>query len=460
MHLRGWLAIGLVFVVAGLALAKDRTWTSSDGRTMQGEFVRELDGDVTFLIAGKLVTIAIDKLSERDQKIVRDLAAGKEVPDYVAPSVESKPAGGKPAESKPAEAKPTEPDPFAPVPDRPEEPAAAPSVNKKKQKGTESRVWTDIFGRKGTGKFVRIFGSSVVIGRAGGPLTIDFFELSDADQTYVRELLTSRGEEDMIPVKPPPMPAEGTEPGAAGPTGNPEPASNPGPGPGAGRGPRGPGAGPPGSGMGPPGIGPGMSGPQRGPRFPPAMGPPIGSPSGTDTSTNSTPYPGSQFPPSSVSSPGESAYNSASNFINDAQRRADSMAERARRDSEQMQNQLDRALASSSANTSIGSAFQRVPVCSSCRKQVTEEQAKGSSCPHCGARWAFNHYDPSSTSRTASGSSLSNLSGGASERAVRSVILIVGAVVVVVVLCGGAIAVAMAIASASRPAKPYRSSNF
>jgi ribosomal protein L37AE/L43A len=132
------------------------------------------------------------------------------------------------------------------------------------------------------------------------------------------------------------------------------------------------------------------------------------------------------------------------------------MMEQMRRDSERMEQDLLRGATASSTPTT----FQRVPVCSSCRKQVTEEQAKGSSCPHCGARWAFNNYDPSSTSRTASGSSLSNLSGGASERAVRSVILIVGAVVVVVVLCGGAIAVAMAIASASRPAKPYRSSNF
>ena len=457
MHLRRWLAIGLVFVASGLALAKDRNWTSSDGRTMQGEFVRELDGDVTFLIGGKLVTIAIDKLSERDQKIVRDLAAGKEVSDDPGPAPVSKPAAVKPAEPKPAEANRAEPDPFAPVPDRPEEPAAAPSLNKKKQKGPESRVWTDIFGRKGTGKFVRIFGSSVVIGRAGGPLTIDFFELSDADQTYVRELLTSRGEEDMIPVKPPPMPAEGTETGGTGATSNPEAASNPGPGPGSGRGPRGPGAGPPGSGMGPSGMGPGMSGPQRGPRFPPAMGPPMGSPSGAEPTTSSapTPYPGSQYPPSSV---GSSPYGSlpSPDILSRPQRQADAMVEQMRRDSERMeQDLLHRASGSSTPTT-----FQRVPVCSSCRKQVTEEQAKGSSCPHCGARWAFNHYDPSSTSRTASGSSLSNLSGGASERAVRSVILIVGAVVVVVVLCGGAIAVAMAIASASRPARQYRSNNF
>jgi DNA-directed RNA polymerase subunit RPC12/RpoP len=128
---------------------------------------------------------------------------------------------------------------------------------------------------------------------------------------------------------------------------------------------------------------------------------------------------------------------------------AEEQAERSRRDAERIQQQLDQS-AGSAANM-----FQRVPVCSNCRKQVTEEEVKRSSCPHCGARWTFNQYTPSSKSGT-SGSSLSKLSGAASERAVRSVIIIVGAVVVVVVLCGGAIAVAMAIASASRPKQHYR----
>src|SRR6185436_4285905 len=69
-----------VFVCAASALAggKVRTWTSTDGRTMQAEFVRELDGDVTFLKDGKLVVIKLDKLSEKDQQVVKDLAAGKE----------------------------------------------------------------------------------------------------------------------------------------------------------------------------------------------------------------------------------------------------------------------------------------------------------------------------------------------------------------------------------------------
>jgi|GEM_PF-2188528 len=473
MHPRGWLVIGLVFVVAGLAVAKDRTWTSSDGRTMQGEFVRELDGDVTFLVQGKLVTIAIDKLSERDQKIVRDLAAGKQVPDDAAPASDTKPAT-QPANAQSTTTKPVEADPFAPVPDRPEEPSASPSLSKKKQKGQETRVWTDIFGRKATGKFIRVFGNNVVVSRPGGPLTIDFFELSDADQAYVRELLTSRGEEDLIPVKPPPKRevAEG-DPGAPATSERPEAGSSPGPRlgpPGAGPSPAGPGISGPASG---PGSGPGTFGPRRGPagpsfgpvgpsagppgsglsgpRLPPGFGPSAGSPDSSGTVTSGSPYNPGQAAPSTFPGPSSSPFNPAqSDLANSTQRFADEAAERARRDMERMN---ERMIASVPSPASM---YQRVPVCSNCRKQVTEEQAKGTTCPYCGARWSFNHYDPSSTTLSTGSPSRASFSGSPSERMIRSVVIIVVAVVIVVVLCGGAIAVAMAIASASRPAQRYR----
>jgi len=59
---------------------------------MQAEFVRELDGDVTFLKDGKLIVIRLEKLSESDQQIVKDLSAGKEPQDdpFSTPSAEGK----------------------------------------------------------------------------------------------------------------------------------------------------------------------------------------------------------------------------------------------------------------------------------------------------------------------------------------------------------------------------------
>jgi heme/copper-type cytochrome/quinol oxidase subunit 2 len=101
-------------------------------------------------------------------------------------------------------------------------------------------------------------------------------------------------------------------------------------------------------------------------------------------------------------------------------------------------------------------------MCSSCRKQVTEEQAKGTTCPHCGARWQFNQYaSASNTSGARSGAGVLPMSSAEAEKTVRSVVLVVAILGVVVVLIGGIIIAAVAIASASRPRKatyqqPYR----
>ena len=56
----------LIWLVPCLAFAADevRTWTDSQGRKMQAQFVREVDGDVTFLKEGKLITLPLEKLSE------------------------------------------------------------------------------------------------------------------------------------------------------------------------------------------------------------------------------------------------------------------------------------------------------------------------------------------------------------------------------------------------------------
>ena len=51
-----WL---ILFFSAGFVLAADevRTWTDTQGRKMQAQFIREVDGDVTFLKDGKLIQV-------------------------------------------------------------------------------------------------------------------------------------------------------------------------------------------------------------------------------------------------------------------------------------------------------------------------------------------------------------------------------------------------------------------
>ena len=184
---RLWVFVALWLALAVVGFAKERVWTSSDGRQLHGEFVRELDGEVTLLVEGKLVTLPLDRLSERDQQAARDLAAGKEVADDPPAASETEP-GSEPAS-----------------PDDPPAEARVPTLVKRPPSPV-NRVWTDNQGRKTTGKFVRVFNGRVVISRAGGPIAVAYFDLTEADQQYVQDLLTARGEEALIPIRPPPMP--------------------------------------------------------------------------------------------------------------------------------------------------------------------------------------------------------------------------------------------------------------
>jgi hypothetical protein len=398
MHLRGWIAVGLVLLVAGLLAGKERVWTERSGRTMRGEFVRELNGEVTILVAGKLVTLDLDQLSDRDKQAVRDLSAGKEV-------LEDSPAPAAPAPASPAPA----PAPAAPATDQPEsKPEGVPSLTRKPI-AVVMRVWTDTQGRKTTAKFVRIFGDTVVLSRPGGPVTVAFFELSEADQNYVRDLLTSRGQEAMIPT--PALSAAQLDSSSTNTNTTTQDESS--------SGSAQPEAVAPGPDIAPAGNGAGSGGyiPERQPTSDPA--------------------------------------SEHARRIAEIRERADAQAEAARRNAEQAQSWSQGS--NYSPPVIPETVFQRVPICSSCRKQVTEAEAGGSSCPHCGARWAFNSYsNPGSSRPGGMGVQALSLGGPQDERTVRGVLIMITALVVVVVLCGGVIVGALAVASASRTRGHYR----
>jgi acetyl esterase/lipase len=63
--------VPVIFLV-GIGLAEGRTWTSSDGRTIEAEFVSATDADVTIRRGsdGRTFTIALEKLSEADREEV------------------------------------------------------------------------------------------------------------------------------------------------------------------------------------------------------------------------------------------------------------------------------------------------------------------------------------------------------------------------------------------------------
>ncbi|HEX5104247.1 MAG TPA: hypothetical protein VFV87_10575 [Pirellulaceae bacterium] len=435
-----WVAIGLVLAVAALAEGKERIWTNSAGQSMRAEFVREVDGEVTFLKGGKIVSVPLDSLSERDQQIVRDLAAGKPVSDDAPAAPGASPFSGEGPISGPA----------TPGAEANREPLI------KKPIPIENRTWTDIHGNQITGKFVRIFGSNVVIHRASRSVTVKFFELGSEDQEYVRELLTSRGQEGLIPPKV--DVEEGTGDTAGGES---APAEEPtateslpaAAAPASPQVPRGPSFGP---GF-PGGAPPGPSFPGRGPGFPsPGADPPgVGAGGYTPPSyTPPTPAAPSSFPSSDpYAAPGSrigSGYADAQ-----LERMRQQNEENQRRQAESMQRMQDRM---SAQHESFMNRFKKQGECLNCKHSLTEAEFNRTSCPHCGVTWDYevdefghkrelhNSSYSSPLSRTNNGEPLID---ARSARQVGMVLGIFLGLAVVVGMIIGVIYIAMTIASAS-----------
>jgi hypothetical protein len=415
-----WL-LAAAGMVAGAA-AKERTWTDTSGRTIRGEFVRELGDEVALLVDGKLVTIPLDKLSPRDREAVRELAAGREVPDdppplpapvaepatpVEAPSSPSAPEAEIDVTPVPAATTPaTTPPAFSPPPaatdDEPSEPSPAPSlVPGRRAKAPANRTWTDTQGRQVTGKFVRVFNGKVMISRPGRIVPVGFYDLSDADQQYVKDLLIERGEESLIPPKPVPQVAGGVG-GSAAIAG--EAASNiP-----AGAIEIAPAAFPEYQPM-PASTTPDYAGSSSG-AIEYSGAPPAGY--GPEMNAGSTYNPGSVevMPPDAVSNYGP--------------------ASRAR----------PRFNPSPAEDTSA----ERVGICSGCNREVRGMDTYFDKCPHCGTHWSYNEFHDGENA------------GKFADRLGGAAIAAIAAVVVAVAMLAGVIGIVMAIAKASRSGQQYK----
>lgn len=411
MFSRGLIVSAFVLAFAGIAVAKERVWTDSSGRTVRGEFVAERDGEVTLLVSGKLVTLAVDRLSEKDRQAVRDLAAGKEVAEDPLAGFGS----GEPLE-KPAkeveEASAAQSD--SAVPDDTSAPSEKLPSLTKKPRTTANRTWSDTSGQQFTGKFVRIFDGKVVLSRGSRHVTVGFYELSAADQDYLRELLKARGDEGLIP--PLPSIAAGTNSAMAPVMAVPPP------------------------GAGAPAIDDGSNAPAGAIEYGPGTATPASDPAPTIPAGS----------PSDPSMYGPSGYA------------ADSVPSTGPLPSTRPPSAYPApAYPSSAPGSTDEDPNRQVGMCSGCRRSVTGQQSQGTHCPHCGTKWMFNTV----TNRTASqaddrdagsGPRLLSLDGEAAEQTVRSGVIVVVAVIAITVLVGGVIALALAIASASRGGKQYR----
>ena len=71
----------LLALIIGLSITVHaRTWTSSDGRTMEAEFVRADDKNVTLKRGVKEFTLSLDKISQADREFLRAKAAEANAP--------------------------------------------------------------------------------------------------------------------------------------------------------------------------------------------------------------------------------------------------------------------------------------------------------------------------------------------------------------------------------------------
>jgi hypothetical protein len=143
-----------------------------------------VDGEVTFIKGGKVVILPLDRLCEADQNTIRGLQAG------IAPSADEPPADRPPVPAPAESIKPAS-DPAAD--------SQPPPLARRRLPTIANRVWTFADGQQTTAKFVRVFRDSVVLLRGSRTAMYSYYALSPADQDYVKEILTARGEETLIP---------------------------------------------------------------------------------------------------------------------------------------------------------------------------------------------------------------------------------------------------------------------
>lgn len=157
--------------------ASEETWTDVSGRTMQAEFVGLDNTDAVFVKNGAEVRVPISRLSPAD----RDRA--------IQLNESAKDADDDDGETNGDRRRPG------------------------RRRTFENRSWSDTRGNVITARFVRIRDDQVVLSRGGRNTVVPYYNLSDTDQQYIREVLMDMGEEELIPAERPAAAAP-TAPGA------------------------------------------------------------------------------------------------------------------------------------------------------------------------------------------------------------------------------------------------------
>lgn len=146
--------LGLILVACCAVAVEARTWTDSQGRTIEAELVRVSGDSVIFKKGGEEVTVLMSQLSDKDQRYLRRTTKKKSL------------TGAK-----------------------------GTAVLKK-------RTWTDDQGIRTEAKFVRVHNDNVILLRGARTITVPFWKFSKTDQEYVAAILKEKGQE--VPPSEPP----------------------------------------------------------------------------------------------------------------------------------------------------------------------------------------------------------------------------------------------------------------
>jgi len=189
----------LLVLILFPALAWGRTWTSREGKQIDGDFVDATEEAVTVKRSdGRQVSIKLEMLSDDDQRFVRGVLARRG--PKKATLTEDAPAPPKISSGKiPKFGGSDKDDPLAESDADDSGSLRDDGDSTKKRPKIENRTWTDAFGRKSSGKFIRFQGNNVIVLRAGRQATFNYWELSEADQDYLKDLCEGYGQGFLIP---------------------------------------------------------------------------------------------------------------------------------------------------------------------------------------------------------------------------------------------------------------------
>ncbi len=159
------VVVALVGTCTTLLHAQEvREWTDTRGQTMTAKLLMVTPDDKVVLESdGQTYFIPLDRFSEKDQEYVQ---------------------AQKNAEPSDSDEEPTE-----------ETPTRRPS---KDDELFDNRQWTDSQGMQIRAKYLRMHEGHAIIKQGAKVHKVSFYDLSEADQAYLREKLAARGEEDQI----------------------------------------------------------------------------------------------------------------------------------------------------------------------------------------------------------------------------------------------------------------------